>query len=44
MIASMEHGGLIEVTPPKDKLYPVKCPWKSPEVCKTCELKGKCNQ
>ncbi len=39
-IARMENGGyLIEVTPPKDKLYPVRCPWESPESCKGCNLK-----
>jgi len=44
MIAKMEHGWLIEVAPPPEKIYPTKCPWKSPDACKTCELKKSCNQ
>ena len=43
MIAKMENnGGLIEVTPPPDKLYPKHCPWALPETCKDCPLNKDC--
>jgi len=43
MIAKMENGGgIIEVTPPPDKLYPKHCPWALPETCKHCPLNKDC--
>ena len=43
MIAKMENGGgIIEVTPPPEKIYPTKCPWALPETCKYCPLNKDC--